>query len=155
MNGLKQPDSKSIVHDFQKVSNALKAAHKNTDVILRGQYLAESLDEIIPRTLGKLNCRVGKCLCQTANSHQGSADEKDYLQVTAEARLKLDSNKVSVMPPCILWSNRRRRLHACQTLIESRDIWSPDTDDSRDIASFFGSHLWKRTRGSSPLWLDS
>ena len=99
MNGLKQPDSKSIVHDFQKVSNALKAAHKNPDVILRGQYLAGSLDEIKPGTLGKLNCRVGKCLCQTANSHQGSADEKDYLKVTADARLKLDSDKVSVMPP--------------------------------------------------------
>ena len=84
-------------------------------------------------------------------------DDKDDLKVIAEARLMLENDNVPVVP-CVIGPNRGGREEdtvRAKLLTESRDTWTPDTDEGGNTASH-GDHIsGKRTYRNFSLWPGS
>ena len=84
--------------------------------------LSESFEETQRKhcKMGGSSCHIAISSPQQEKSARFGSDDKNHLEVIAEASLKLDNDTVLAMP-CVLGTPSSGSPQACDTLIESRD----------------------------------
>ena len=105
------------------------------------------------------NCGLGKKKVPLQSAprnreiYEVTVDDKDYLKVIADARLKQEHDAVPTMP-CILTHACSKKLRACATLNIAKS-GTPEADQKDALQYTYGSHLLQRICGKFPSWPSS
>ena len=117
-NEQEQLDSRSFVQDVLEGAKGLKGRPTKIQKPTRPDSIRpDALAKLSKKRKRRENCRMARSQYQTASStpqqEKVSTDDKYYLKVTAEALLKLESDKDPMMP-CLLSDDFAAgdRLHA-------------------------------------------